>query len=381
MLHDAMKSLRWVAIAALCACSDGTAPPRVSEVQQTLERIRAEYGLPGMAGAVLSADGITDRGIVGVRKAGATDLLTPADRFHLGSLMKAMTATTIATVVEEGRLAWSSTPEMVFPELVTDMHPALRGVTLAQLLRHRAAIQSFTSPDEFTELPLFTGSPLEQRLAFTAWLLEHGFEGSVGTFNYSNADYSIAAAMAERVTGVPFETLMAQRLLAPLSISGSAGWPAALTPSAPWGHTGGAGVYTPEDPFGAYQLPSIIAPAGDMSMTLDHYAEFARLHLHALRGHPQLLDAATFETLHTAEGDYAMGWLRGTLGNSDVAAHQGSAGTFVAVVLIQPTRNLAVVVFVNAGGLDATGAAEIAALELAGYLFSPIATLRTVGVP
>lgn len=332
-----------------------------------------------MAAAVLDAEGIVERAIVGVRKVGAADALDLGDRFHLGSLTKAMTATTIATVVEEGLLSWSSTPLSVLPELADRLDPALRGITLAQLLRHRAAIQPFISAAEFAELPAFSGSPLEQRLAFAGWLLENGRQGTVGAFRYSNAGYSLAAAMVERVTGVQFETLMSQRLFTPLSIAGSAGWPAALRPDAPWGHSGAARVYIPEDPFGAYQLPSIIAPAGDISMTLAHYAEFVRLHLRALRGDPQLLDAPTFEQMHTPEGDYAMGWLRGTLGGADGYAHEGSAGTFDAVVLILPARNFAAIVFVNAGGVEASAAAEIAALELAGYQLPPTADLRTFG--
>lgn len=114
-------------------------------------------------------------------------------------------------------------------------------------------------------------------------MLHHGRQGTVGAFSYSNAGYSIAAAMAERATGVQFETITAQRLFTPLSIAGSAGWPAALRPDARWGHTGGARVYVAEDPFGAYQLPSIIAPAGDISMTRDHYAEFCGAHWVAAR--------------------------------------------------------------------------------------------------
>lgn len=375
-----MKKLLWMSIAALCACGgngdDGIAPPPPSEAQATLERLREQYGLPGMAAALIDASGVTEQAITGVRRVGAAGALQLGDRFHLGSLMKAMTATTIASVVEEGSLSWEMTPATVFPELVPDMDPALSGITLAQLLRHRAAIEPFMSPAEFAVLPPFSGSPLEQRLAFTGWLLEHGRQGTVGAFNYSNAGYAIAAAMAERVTGVQFETLVSERLFTPLSITGSAGWPAALTPAAPWGHTGGARAYTPEDPLGGYQLPPIIFPAGDISMTLDHYAEFVRLHLRALRGDPQLLDATTFKTLHTAEGDYAMGWLRGTLGGFDAYAHEGSAGTFDAVVVIHPAGNIAVIVFVNAGGVDPSAAAEVAALELLGYRLPPTTRLR-----
>ena len=47
---------------------------------------------------------------------------------HMGSCTKAMTATMIGTLVEEGKLSWKSTIRTVFPESAEQLHPQFQGV-------------------------------------------------------------------------------------------------------------------------------------------------------------------------------------------------------------------------------------------------------------
>jgi CubicO group peptidase (beta-lactamase class C family) len=49
-----------------------------------------------------------------VRKHGTDTPVTVDDQFHLGSDTRAMTATMLATLVEERKLSWSTTLEQVF---------------------------------------------------------------------------------------------------------------------------------------------------------------------------------------------------------------------------------------------------------------------------
>jgi len=58
---------------------------------------------------------------------------------------------------------------------------------------------------------------------------------------------------------------------------------------------------------------------------------------------------------------FALGWGVQQWEGSMTSVHAGSAGTFFAVVAIQPERDLAVAVVTNAGGqLAATAATELA---------------------
>src|SRR5499427_10675590 len=62
----------------------------------------------GMAAAVLRGERIVAQGAAGVRKRGSAERITLDDRFHLGSCTKAMTATLVAMLVEEGKLNWTA---------------------------------------------------------------------------------------------------------------------------------------------------------------------------------------------------------------------------------------------------------------------------------
>ena len=69
------------------------------------------------------------------------------------------------------------------------------------------------------------------------------------------------------------------------------------------------------DPHNSYHLPACLAPGGGLSMSIEDYAKFLRLHLQGLRGHDGLLRAKTIQYLHAkpAGADensigFAFGW-------------------------------------------------------------------------
>lgn len=356
-----------VSLALAAACgedSQGPSHPAANAVDSVLTAMRATYHLPGMAAVVLRADAIEASGVSGVRKQGGHASLTLADQLHLGSNVKAMTSTMLGTLVDEGKLAWTSRPADLFPELAGMIDPALEQITLRDLLEHRAGIYPFT---DFTEVPPFAGTPMEQRLLGTSLLLQDPPYVPVGTFEYSNAGYTIAAAMAERVTGTPWEQLMQERVFTPLGMTVTYDWPAATDPSQPWGHEWTGSGFQPHSPHlsnDPARVPEVLAPAGQASMSILDYAKFAQLHLRGLRGQPALVAESTFVRMHTPVVDYALGWGEVLLGGEPTATHNGSSGTFYATIMIQPARNLAVIVVSNAGGQPAADATVGATLQL-----------------
>jgi CubicO group peptidase (beta-lactamase class C family) len=290
--------------------------------------------------------------------------VTVDDRFHIGSNTKAMTATMLAALVEDGTLDWDTTPLAAMPEVAATIHPDHVGITLTELLQHRAGIEPLTV---FSQVPPLPGTPTQQRRLGSALLLELPPPVPVGTYLYSNGDYGIAAAMAEARTGKSWEELLQMRLLQPLGIHATFGWPAADDPNQPWGHDDAGSIFVPHEPnlaVDTLRMPPAIAPAGELSLSVRDYSKFLQLHLRGLRGQPALLSAATFTRLHAPTGNYAMGWGEFDLEGERTATHDGSTGTFWATAWIQPDRNLAVAVMINAGGSRATAAASDAALAL-----------------
>ena len=58
-----------------------------------LEPIRAKASMTAMGGAVVTSRGLVAQGVTGVRALGSKVPVTTADRWHIGSCTKAMTAT------------------------------------------------------------------------------------------------------------------------------------------------------------------------------------------------------------------------------------------------------------------------------------------------
>jgi CubicO group peptidase (beta-lactamase class C family) len=148
------------------------------------------------------------------------------------------------------------------------------------------------------------------------------------------------------------------------------GWPTAAGAAQPVGHVRGADGLEPQDP--SYHLGPALAPAGDVSLSILDYGRYIQAHLRGLRGRPDLLRPETYHFLHepvgkTAQGTgYALGWGITELDGVPTHAHSGSAGTFYARVVLQPTRDLAVAVVTNAGDEDAGTAAREALRGLLG---------------
>jgi CubicO group peptidase (beta-lactamase class C family) len=60
--------------------------------------------------------------------------------------------------------------------------------------------------------------------------------GPVGKAIYSNGGYTIAGAIAERIAGESWESLVRARVFTPLGLHGSFAWSDSADVNQPWGH-------------------------------------------------------------------------------------------------------------------------------------------------
>ena len=100
-------------VASLCACGDSTAPdqpvPGDESLADRLGTLRAAHDLPSLGAMLIQGDQIVEMAAIGMRAVGSGDQVTTEDRWHLGSLTKAMTATLAGILVERGVVVWSTT--------------------------------------------------------------------------------------------------------------------------------------------------------------------------------------------------------------------------------------------------------------------------------
>jgi CubicO group peptidase (beta-lactamase class C family) len=313
--------------------------------------VRDGANLPALAGAIVLPDGRCFSGVVGVRRTGSSVAATPRDSWHLGSNTKAMTATLIGILIDDGKLKFESTIAEIFPELAPGLPERMRGVTVEQLMNHRAGLPH--DPTGGWGRFMDASSLTQQRLAAVRAIAGESKLIDPGTrFEYSNWGYVILSAMAEKVTGHRWERLIRERLFTPLGMQhvgiGGMGTPGMI--DQPWPHRNGK----PTDMNGpGVDNPPVMAAAGEVNCPITEWAKYVANELRGHRGEPNLLSSETFRRLHTpAPGEtYAGGWgcVPRAWAKGLTYSHNGSNTMNFSVAWLAPTRGVAFLACTNEG--------------------------------
>jgi CubicO group peptidase (beta-lactamase class C family) len=340
--------------------------PISPDTAETLEAIRKNYQLPALAVIVVKDGKVCDRAAVGIRKEGDPTPVSMNDHFHIGSCTKSMTATLAAMLVEEGMLKWTTTIAEVFPELKDRIDQRYIMVTLEQLLTNRGGAPGQPPEAAWEQAWREEGTPMEQRREFIEAILREAPKAAPNTqFLYSNQGYAVAGAMLEKTAGKPWETLIAERLFAPLKMkSAGFGPPGGTNPvTEPWGHKLENGEMTPL----RLDNPPAIAPAGRVHCSLDDLARYTMVHLRGEKA-DGILKAETFRKLHTPPTgqDYAFGWVRleRNWAGGRAFTHSGSNGMWFLTIWFAPEKDFAVISTTNVGGEGAEKACDQAASKM-----------------
>jgi len=346
----------------------GTLPIRADEqLGKLLEAIRDAHRLPGMIGAIVRGNMLANIGAAGLRRIGSAEPMQVQDQVHIGSCTKAMTATLLGMLVDDGLLTWSSTIRDVFPEVAPRLQRDFQAVTLADFLTHRAGLPHDASWDR---LPGLTTTD-QRRAALLALLSKPPLARPGTVFAYSNAGYVLAGLMAEEVSGQSWEELIQQRLFEPLGMKSAGFGPPGQADSdrvdQPWGHDE---IHGRLEPVLRDNAPCM-GPAGTVHCSVPDWGKFAALHLRGAEGQARLLRPATFRTLHTPPpgGDYAGGWtvVERSWVRGHTLSHNGSNLYWYASIWIIPALGLATLVATNQAGSAAETACDDAIQQLIRY--------------
>ncbi len=332
-----------------------------------LEDIRNARDVPSLGAALFVGDRLFESAAVGLRAIGSPERVTTADRWHIGSLTKAMTATLAAILVEEGSIAWETTVADVFPDFVGEVRDEFLDVRLDELLYHTSGLTgNIIDTPSWPTLRTDPAPVTALRRRWSRELLSVPPEAARGNHLYTNAGYIVAGAMLEEVTGESWETLMQSGLLDALGM-GSTGFGAPGSAGGrdePWGHFLQAGDWVAVEPGPDADNPAALGPAGTVHTTFRNFASYVALHLAGARGEARILTTATFAKLHTpAVGTtYSLGWGVDdrTWAGGLVLQHAGSNTLWFAILALAPERNFGVLTVTNGGGENAQLATDLA---------------------
>ncbi len=339
---------------------------------EMMNEIRKTHQLPALGITILDG-AATEQFISGVRKHGELKRANVADKFHLGSNTKAMTATVAAILIDRGLMRWDQTLAASFPEFAAKMNPALKTVTVAMLTSHMSGLTG--SLELFDKRVLWKTlwdpelDPVEGRKIVASSMLTAPPSSKPGSKNeYSNANYIILAAIMESATGKSWETLMREELFSPLGMLscgfGSPASPKLLVPDQPWPHTlasTGPAFVLPD--FHSDNPPTV-GPAGTVHCSMKDWAKFAQLHIDAFNGRLKNLWVSNhaFAKLYETPPGQAFtfgGWIRvpQAWAGGDALTHAGSNGLNMSTIWIAPLKSRAYIIVTNIGGDEGAGTA------------------------
>ncbi|WP_225102453.1 serine hydrolase [Streptomyces sp. CoH27] len=184
--------------------------------------------VPGKALDALGITGVQARVTTGpgrdliatsrVAEAGTNGPVPPDGYFRMASTGKALVATVVLQLADEGKLSLGDTVDHWLPGLVDGNGNGGRRITIRQLLQHTSGIHDddlpgYTTPQEYDERRYDTYTP-EQIVALA---MKHRPDFPPGTgWSYSNTSYVLLDMIIEKATDRPWHHEVEGRVLKPL---------------------------------------------------------------------------------------------------------------------------------------------------------------------
>ena len=210
-MKPAMRPL--LSILALCVATHSAAqqltPAERGQVDSATLAVLSSTGAPGASIAVVRGAKIVYEHAYGIGR-DSTPAMSSM-RYAIGSVSKQFTATAVLLLAEEGKLALSDHVAKWFPQLTR-----ANEITLSQLLSMTSGYQDYWPQDYvFPDMQRPATAPtIIQRWAQKPLDFDPGSK-----WQYSNTNYVIAAAIVERVAGMPFMDFLRQRIFTRLNMT------------------------------------------------------------------------------------------------------------------------------------------------------------------
>lgn len=336
---------------ATSTTTEAAGPFETQDITDIVEAARQTGGVPAMGGAVVTREGIYGIGVSGLRRVGTDTEVTLEDKWHLGSMLKAITGLLAGIAVEEGAIEWDTTIGEIYPDLTVSER--WQDVTLSELLSMSSGMAAWADG--------MTGTTArQQRDSVVALAIVSDEQRPHGTFFYSNMAYAVAGSMIERAMGGDYEDLLIEKIAAPLGATGI-GWGPQNTPGQtdqPVSHTPDGDGWQPQE---NWDNPPGYASAGRAHMPLGSWALIIQEFLRAWHGEGTLISEETAKYLFTGQvsdgtgHQYAIGWFTMFLPwDHDMARHNGTNLANHAIGVLGLNNGVAFLATTNAGQPDGT---------------------------
>ncbi len=321
--------------------------------QESLEK----WEVPGMAIAIVKDDSIIFEkgyGVLDIRRDEAVDAYS---MFPIASNTKAFTSAGLGILVEQGKLKWDDKVrdhlpwfEMYDPYVTCNM-------TVRDLLSHRSGLKTF-SGDLLWYGTTYNRKEVVERARFLEPV--YGFRAHYG---YSNIMYIAAGLIIEEISGMNWDTFMAEHFFEPLNMK--------RTVTSTDDLTSFENVATPHTTYEGEVIPipylnwDNMAPAGAIISSVHDVSQWLRLQLRRgvykndtvfsqLISHqmwsPQTIQGVSqwsMENMPTHFKSYGLGWALMDYHGKKVVNHGGGYDGMISQTAMVPEENLGIVILTN----------------------------------
>lgn len=331
---------------------------KIQKVEELALEAREKYHLPGLAIAVVSQGKPVFQKGYGLRDIENELPVTPETVFAIGSMTKAFTTFTLATLVQEGKIAWDDKVISHLPDFRLKDDYVTRNLTIRDLVTHQSGLPRHDLVWYLTE----------ESSADLYLKLQHlePVTGFREKFNYQNLMYMVAGKIIEKTTSEKWENVTTKRVITPLEMTQTSFSIPDLIASKEY-----ALPYVDEEKSFKnipYHSLSNVSPAGCINSTildlsnwmqvLLGFGQFGEKNILSTPHAKELMTPQTLASLFLSRFPesndeffeaYGLGWFIQSFRGHYLVSHGGGIDGFTSNLAFLPLDNLAVVVLTNKG--------------------------------
>ncbi len=210
-----MRRLLPVALCCLSACL-GRAQGMPADLDSYILRAMKTFEVPGLSISVVKDGKVLLSKGYGKADLKAGTAVSAATRFGIASNTKLFTATALALLVDEGKIAWEDKVQKHLPGFALSDPYISSELTVRDLLCHRSGLSLGAGDLLFWPETDFTADELVARLRFVP--IKGRFRYG---FAYDNVLYVVAGQLIEAVTKQKWGEFVEKRILAPVGMTRS----------------------------------------------------------------------------------------------------------------------------------------------------------------
>ena len=320
----------------------------------------ADWKVPGLAVAVVKGGEVVLLEGYGVRDAASQAPVTPDTLFAIGSSTKAFTATSLALLVDEGKLAWDTPVRAFLPSFKLKDPMASERMTPRDLVTHRSGLPRHDL--------VWYAAPLSRKDLFSRLEFLEPSADFRARWQYQNLMFMTAGYLAGEVAGTSWEDFVRARIFGPLGMKGS-NFSVEDSKRSP----DFAKPYQEKDEK-VVEIPfrniDAMGPAGSINSSVRDMSRWLMLQLGGGKiGETQVLTGPGLLELHKPQmvvgeagqdpeisgTSYAMGWFVESYRGRVRVHHGGAIDGFISMVTFLPAEGIGVVALANLGGTALPG--------------------------